>query len=813
MTWVDDKGEVLYMKIRKLFIVPLLLFFLAGCNGKGSGNEKEVENNAALNLEEKTIIVDETFVLSISNMPEGITPKWSLTGDAVTYTLTNDAQTLARVQGAKVGNATISAEVGKKTLSCAITVNEKPLLPSPVLTLNENQNGLTWDEVPGSTGYIIQTDDGDPSVYTDPGYLFVGLIGEHTVSISAKGDIGHRDSAPATFTYTSKVANVGALSYADNRITWASWSGLDLLAKKDDADWAPVTGDYIETSGVGEYCVQAVAGWEESTHTYCYKGLTQTRVLVLTQQAASNFIVEDGSADDTDMLREDYTITYYDNSWKPSTAADVFIDNDNAGFTDGNCVKVKYYKNGNNFKFAKKATFTGSYDSLSVCFRGDDEAIVKLQLKVTKNTKMGGVSLSGIYATFTLGEKDSSGSNLPLSSDWKRYNINMNDDGWRISVANQTKKPSEVPAALAEYGAHVTSFADLITYFDEVSFLVQKTNGNNQSSFVYLDDYYFSNEHLSTSTETLEKDPELRSEYAIKSYGANGRLDVNEDGITGRMILNVSNSVYWADTTLSINSSTKRLTVTSTTTNRDFVLVLESSDFGDSWSYVSCTGTLATILNNASFKPMILLDDFSYTGTGTGYDSSNTNVNAMSGLRQNYYCDFYSNDPNDSSPVGGTKWSLMGSNDYMDYTSTSWMDNGGARLKCSTQGRNMRYMTFGLARQALELEGEAESLGKGYNKLSVMVKGGSERDINITMYAYYMASLSPATQQSNRSGDGTNFTVAKNSNWNEYTIDLEPSKVYYGVAIIVKGDWESSAAYLYIDDMCMYNTNSPFVNQ
>ena len=80
------------------------------------------------------------------------------------------------------------------------------------------------------------------------------------------------------------------------------------------------------------------------------------------------------------------------------------------------------------------------------------------------------------------------------------------------------------------------------------------------------------------------------------------------------------------------------------------------------------------------------------------------------------------------------------------------------------------------------------------------------------MYAYSVSSVTPSNQQSTsaRTGDGSNFTVAKNSNWNEYTIDLEPSKVYYGVAIIVKGDWEANATYLYIDDLCMYNTNSPF---
>ena len=99
-------------------------------------------------------------------------------------------------------------------------------------------------------------------------------------------------------------------------------------------------------------------------------------------------------------------------------------------------------------------------------------------------------------------------------------------------------------------------------------------------------------------------------------------------------------------------------------------------------------------MTNARFGEMKVVEDFSsYSATGIGYDKSH-GQDQVSGMRANYYFDYYeSKSSGPASPIGGSNWWLMGSNDYMDYQSTGCFNAGAARLKSINYGRNMRYMS------------------------------------------------------------------------------------------------------------------------
>ena len=114
----------------------------------------------------------------------------------------------------------------------------------------------------------------------------------------------------------------------------------------------------------------------------------------------------------------------------------------------------------------------------------------------------------------------------------------------------------------------------------------------------------------------------------------------------------------------------------------------------------------------------------------------------------------------------------------------------------------MRFMTHGLADGALTGDDtqKATALGSGYTKLSLMIKGASERDVKVKIFAYYRDNITPSTQQSDRSG-GTELTVAKDSDWKEYSIELDASKTYYGFSIVVSSG--SGAAYFYVDNIVL----------
>lgn len=87
-----------------------------------------------LNFTEKSIKVDEEFILKVNNVPDGEIPVWLLTGTSVLYTLESIVKAdSAKVKGIAVGESTIRVDVGNKTLSCKITVTSDAVDPAEEL--------------------------------------------------------------------------------------------------------------------------------------------------------------------------------------------------------------------------------------------------------------------------------------------------------------------------------------------------------------------------------------------------------------------------------------------------------------------------------------------------------------------------------------------------------------------------------------------------------------------------------------------------------------------------------------------------------
>ena len=97
-----------------------------------------------LNFTEKSIKVDEEFILKVNNVPDGEIPVWLLTGTSVLYTLESIVKAdSAKVKGIEVGESTIRVDVGNKTLSCKITVtSDDPVGPVAPTSIKLNKNSL-----------------------------------------------------------------------------------------------------------------------------------------------------------------------------------------------------------------------------------------------------------------------------------------------------------------------------------------------------------------------------------------------------------------------------------------------------------------------------------------------------------------------------------------------------------------------------------------------------------------------------------------------------------------------------------------------
>lgn len=800
------------MKKRKLFLLPLFCLLLTGCNtnknssGTNSNtSSSEVVNNASLSVTQKSIKVDDVFFISVKDAPKDVEPSWSKTGDAVNFEVTNDSKTSARVTGIAVGDSTISVAIGEKTLTCNVTVSAKPVLPAPVLELNNQQNGLVWEPVENAAAYAVAINDQAAQQQTECNYPFSEVAGDYVVHVVALAGVGYANSSEATFEYTTAIAQMGELNVVGSDIYWGTTTGMGIEYKfNDDGTYADVVGDHISIVADGAYILHSKGGWDDNSSTYYVDNpMLSRKAYVASSPALANLVVEDGSADDNSSLREDYDITYYGSSgWAPSQNAQVSLeDTENSGYTDGKCVMVKYFKNSNNFRYAKKANFLGSYDTLSVAARGDDAGIFKIRVDISKQKTIGGVTLTGIYAYITVSSA--------LPDEWNRYYISLDDANWVVSVAGSEMSTAQALSSMRTfYGVRADSFGDLLPYFDTVSFLMKTPSvvGNGPASYFYLDDLQFENSGKTTHSEPIVREVKLSSEYAIRSSSLHGRIEVADGGLTADCLFRNGSNNHNITVNLNLISEDSQLVITSVAAGLDFVLTMVTENGGGKWTRTQCTGTLASDLTNAVMDEMKLLDDFSnYTATGVSVDSSHT-YSQISGMRANYYCDYYSGNNYYQSPLGGNGWSLMQSSDYMDLSTTeSYMNDNSAKLKASSAG-NMRFLNMPLAEQILEVSSGAPSLGKGYSKISFMFKGSSDRDVTVRLYAYYRNGLAPATQQSDRVG-ADNYLIPQNSDWIEHTIDLDPTKPVYGFAIIVNS---GSVTYIHVDNICLYKTVNPY---
>ena len=227
------------------------------------------------------------------------------------------------------------------------------------------------------------------------------------------------------------------------------------------------------------------------------------------------------------------------------------------------------------------------------------------------------------------------------------------------------------------------------------------------------------------------------------------------------------------------------------------------ADNGNKLAFVSKSGPTAAYVPEIDFYRVHTLDNFeSYSATGQGYVNGDTKY-ATSGLRMNYYADYYTG--SGSGPIGGSGWPLMTSTDNTTLLKTKGHNSQGMALKFSN-GMSMRYISMN------SLYGIPEVMGMG-SKMSIWARGGYTNtnfntnttiNVPITVYAYYATPLTPSNQTTVRSvGD---FTVNAGSDWKQYTFDINPSYVYYGFGIYAKQSG-GATVYLPIDDVQIWTVN------
>ena len=259
--------------------------------------------------------------------------------------------------------------------------------------------------------------------------------------------------------------------------------------------------------------------------------------------------------------------------------------------------------------------------------------------------------------------------------------------------------------------------------------------------------------------------------------------------------------------TATLNGNALQCLFTSPSAYNGLVYNFTSDNTSHSLTYVSKSGTGQGNVPQIDLYRVYKFEDFeSYSSAGNGWDTnSNATKYTATGLKGDYVCEYVSSGAS-SGPIGGDGWALMGSNDYIVYNSSKGHNNS---KTLAVKGNNNQMRFF----QASGYYGIPTVIGKG-NKLSFWSKGSysnsslttaSTYSANIKMYAFYTQKVSGSTLTQRTEKD---FVIASSNEWQEYTMDLDPSKTYYSIGFYTK-DKDSAARYLPLDDFTIYSS-SPY---
>lgn len=675
-------------------------------------------------------------------------------------------------------------------------------LATPELELNAEKNGLTWAAVPGAASYSISVNDEEAVTVQETNYDFEVDAGAYDVKVVAKASNSKNNSDPASFSYSTLYTTLGQITYSEGVITWANYLGAGLEYQVDDGQVVAVQGSSISATQSGIYTVRALPGYDEVNNKYYvhHDGSIDQRAILVQATQANGVVLEDGEEESNTDLQEKYVAQKYDNTngWV-DTLATVVLDEDNP-FSTGKCVKANIWHHGAWFKWTRELNCEGRIESVKFFVKGAAATRFALSFDITDDVVVGPINLKGVYATYMV---------QPAPQNWTEYTVSTNDANWTINYNGTSYPFATVQSMLASLGYNIQSVGDFFPYFGSYSI---KAFGEYQDggpvTAVWFDQIELGVEPTQTIID--EKFQVAAGQFAFKSSQINaGLFEYNPDG-QSVVKFNQGGSPVEIPVTVVVGSSDKSMTITSTATGLDFVAKLVSNDAGKTFTLSAVSGTAAPYMQGMQCDRCQILNSFEqYSATGQGLDNNHTDATQRTGLRADFFSDFYDGGTAGrvQSIIGGAGWSLMGSTDYLDLaTSVAHTGSKSVRLKYNS-GNQMRFLSYNLA------DGSGAAYEKG-SYLSMWVRANSERDNVIKFKAFYINQVTPSTQSS---CDEVEVTVPHDAShgWVEVKVPLKATRTYYGYAILPmknNGAASGDGQYFYVDNVAIYSSISPFAN-
>lgn len=672
------------------------------------------------------------------------------------------------------------------------TQPQKEKLAAPVLRMAADNSKIEWDAVEGAVSYLVKDGEGE-AVAKQANEREVALnetVGQHSITVVAvEADANYNSDPSSPFAYETANTSIGELTVNGATVTWASLDGTAAMVKGlEDAEFTLIDGDQFVATESDVYTFKAAGGYVAANSKFFVEGATPvTRSAAVSVPAADVLYIERGEEADNATLQDLWDIKKFDSDWV-TTSANVTLAKGQA-LGGENAVKLSYWHHGYWFKLEQAFAQENSYDTLTIDLKGDETQQVTLSFEVKEQVSMAGINLQGVTAKYRITDL--------VANTWKHYAISMADSNWVVNFNNQDIPFATVKSTLANAGVQVNSIGDLLPFFGAVQVRAKAASDSTGSNaYLYFDEFALSNAGVDSS---VVAPVELQQNYAFQCTAlGNGRLKMTGAN-TGVMYFTYQGNQAQLAVSLSVENGKVR--AVSTTAGSDFDALFTATENGKKLVLESATGTAAALLTGMQAEAFYMLDDFeSYTETGIGYDKSH-GKDARTGLRAAYYSDYYGG--GNTSPMGGNGWDLMGSTDYLDLYKTNDRNGGqSARLKVNNSNQ-MRFTTYGLS------DGTATELPKGAT-FAYWVKGGSQA-ISMKIRLYKIAKVTAATQGDDNAAviSGDAYKVAANADWTLYEFTLPTNGTYYGYSILpLKG--ASATTYIFVDDICIYNTISPF---
>lgn len=643
-------------------------------------------------------------------------------------------------------------------------------LAAPVLSLNDNNNGLVWNAVEHALGYQLKVNDGEYASATE--YAFSETVGNYSVSVIALGNgVEYSNSEPAIWDYETCAVALNDLVKDGSTI---SWSGDYLAAemafsKTGDfasAEYTQTTTSSYDIVETGKLSIRVSGGYDTEDDIY-YIGQSVSKIANIVVDATANLTILDGNEDD---LVDIFTIKYYNYSSGgediSSTAKVTAINNEVEG--NGKALDFYYQVGGTYYKYMMDIEKPiDGYKGISLYAKGDGFSSMFIQFS------------GDLYVSYNLGV---------LSTNWNYFYIPFSDSGWKVNGTSVSLSEA-VASAGAMYGIY--SINEVVNILSKLTLGFKTVAATYQFTHVFADQIRLIADDGGTNRNIFN----LRDKYTGQnSFGQ--AFKVAKTGETTAQIssLNLASNIS-ADVTVSKDGN--NLVLATLDEGASLTYTLSAGESGDILTFVSATGTYAPYFQNVNLYRNYAVEDFeSYAETGIGYDQNHA-ASERSGLRASYLSDYYAGDG--SSPISGTGWKLMGSTDYLNLKADSAASHSGDNSGEFKVGNAMRHTSYGL------YDGTAAPWPKA-DTFSFWVK--SPADINLSLYVR-LFSVSKVNS-SNYSITPTLLTINANTDWTQYTVAMDATKTYFGMSLTFERSSNYQTYRPLVDDIELYTTTSPW---